>query len=278
MQHQPGKERVEIKRLLGVVAAVGVAFGLTGCVTTGGTEGYPSAVWMEKAGPVGEPGETAGEEAGKPSAKPRPEHDRVQELLQQRPSLRWPARVVVVTLGPQQARLFSLVRTEIEQALKAEPQLAGVELLFSENVPRRGGYSQPTVEDVRLLAARFQAQYALVVAYNFNHSSRTYWAPALFVIGTLGLIPMPVGGEQSFCTVELVLMDVPSGVFLLGEQGHGHDRRTAVWGFVFQMGETTLMDEKALREATRSAAAALVRKAAKARAQAEATTATHNDR
>ena len=177
-----------------------------------------------------------------------------EELLSRKVEPQFPARVLVARLTPFDPQLSTLLHDGLTTAMHGESRLDDVEWLFTENVPWQSGYGKSNLPEIQEWAARFQARYVLMARYEFNESARTYWVPAAITICTLGLVPMPVGGEQSFCTLEFVLMDVTSGVFILNAQGQGHAQRIAVWGWVANTGGPSPLDRQSLRAAVDQAA------------------------
>jgi hypothetical protein len=212
----------------------------SGCVTNQGQPTYPSGGMF--TGPAlirTEPVPLT--DTNRPAATVSPE-----EMLARKVEPQFPARVLVARLNAFDPQLAAIVQNGLTTAMKGESRLNDVDWVFTENVPWQGAVGRVNLPEVQDLAARFQARYVLLARYNFNPAERTYWVPAAITICTLGLIPMPVGGQQSYCTLEFVLMDVTSGVFVLNAQGQGHAQRTAVWGWVANIGGPTRLEQQSL--------------------------------
>jgi hypothetical protein len=217
---------------------------LHGCVSTSGTPGYPAGhLNQPPTGPIG----TGPVDTNVVTATS------LTELLNRKAQLEFPAKVLVVRLGYQRQTHDSTVRRAIEEAIAADPVLKPAELVFTDTTVRWSRQDRSQFDDLQALAARFQARYVLMYDYEFNVANRTYWLPACVVMGTLGLIPMPVGGETIYCTSEFVVMDVPTGLFLTSAQGQAKDQRTAVWGWMFDAGGGKPGEEAAIRDALKEA-------------------------
>lgn len=231
---------MKIARSLLLLALVILA---NGCVTNQGQPTYPSG------GMFGPPVASRTEpvpitDTNSPAATVSPDW-----LLARKVEPQFPARVLVARLNAFDPQLAAILQNGLTTAMKGESRLNDVDWLFTENVPWQAGSGKINLPEVQDWAARFQARYVLLARYGFNPVERTYWVPACITICTLGLIPMPVGGQQSYCTIEFVLMDVSSGVFILNAQGQGHAQRTAVWGWVANTGAPTRLEQQSLRTA-----------------------------
>ena len=215
----------------------------SGCVTNQGQPTYPSGGMFTGPTPIRtEP--TSITDTNAPTATVSP-----GEMLSRKVEPQFPARVLVARLNGFDPQLAAILQNSLTTAMKSESRLNDVDWLFTENVPWQAGPGRINLPEVQDWAARFQARYVLLGRYGFNPVERTYWVPACISICTLGLIPMPVGGQQSYCTIEFVLMDVSSGVFILNAQGQGHAQRTAVWGWVANTGAPTRLEQQSLRPA-----------------------------
>jgi hypothetical protein len=219
-----------------------------GCVTNQGQSAYPSGSLF--TGPISARTETVPiTDTNRVAAAANPE-----EMLSRKVEPQFPARVLVARLNPFEPQLAAILQEGLNNVVKTEPRLNDVDWLFTENVPWQAGGGKVNLSEVQDWAARFQARYVILAQYQFNPAERTYWLPACITICTLGLIPMPVGGQQSYCTIEFVLMDVTSGVFVLNARGQGHAQRTAVWGWVANIGGPTRLEQQSLRIAVDQAA------------------------
>ena len=214
-----------------------------GCVTNQGQPAYPSG------GMFGAPVLARTEPMPITDTNRTPAAVNPEELLSRKVEPQFPARVLVARLNVFDPQLSAILQNGLTNAMKGESRLNDVDWLFTENVPWQAGSGKINLPEIQDWAARFQARYVLLARYEFNPAERTYWVPATITICTLGLIPMPVGGQQSYCTLEFVLMDVASGVFILNSQGQGHAQRTAVWGWVANVGGPTRLELQSLRTA-----------------------------
>lgn len=214
-----------MKRYLLILLVLPPCLYLAGCATTRGNAGYSSAGLLDKF-----PGERE---------QPR---DPAEEWLTREADVQFPAKIVAVDVGQSWGEVRETLRGELENAIEEDARFLDPQVLLSRNLP-------PSLDGIRELGARMHAKYVLLFTDAYNNCDRTYWPPAFLAVCTLGLIPIPVGGEQSFCTVEMLLMDVPTGLILLTAQGHGHAQRTAVWGWMTGRGRNRYLDDQALRDA-----------------------------
>jgi hypothetical protein len=220
----------------------------SGCVTNQGQPTYPSGgMFTGSASIRTEPVPLT--DTNRPAATVSPE-----EMLSRKVEPQFPARVLVARLNAFDPQLAGILQNGLTATMKGESRLNDVDWVFTENVPWQGGSGKVNLPEVQDWGARFQARYVLLARYEFNPAARVYWVPAAITICSLGLIPMPVGGEQSYCTLEFVLMDVTSGVFILNAQGQGHAQKTAVWGWVANTGAPTRLEQQSLRTAVDQAA------------------------
>lgn len=222
----------------------------SGCVTNQGQPVYPSGGMFGQvtvAQPVPIEGTTTNRAPSTPTPSP-------EEWLSRKVEPQFPARVLVAELNAFDPKLAALIHDGVTGAMQRESRLNDVEWMFTENVPWRSGNREAKLPELQEWAARFQARYVLMTQYEFNQAARIYWVPAAITICSLGLIPMPVGGEQSFCRIEFVLMDVTSGVFVLNAQGQGHAQQMGVWGWVANTGGPSRLEQQSLRAAVDQAA------------------------
>jgi hypothetical protein len=229
-------------KTVGRLLLLGLVILANGCVSNQGQPTYPAGGMFGQTGMTQTEPIAVADTNRSAAAAVSPE-----ELLSRKVEPQFPARVAVARLNPFDPQLATILQDGLTRAVRAEPRLADVDWLFTENFPWPSGTARVNLAGIQDCAARFQARYVLLAQYQFNPAERTYWLPACITICTLGLVPMPVGGQQSYCTAEFVLMDVASGVFILNAQGQGHAQRTAVWGWVANMGGSTPLERQSLR-------------------------------
>jgi len=185
----------------------------TGCYSTSGQKGYHNGSIADVYGL------TRFDDSNKNKSGDKPT---VEQVLARKPDLVFPGKLLIIELGRPNGEFH--LSNEIEKALLNDTHFTMIETADTNE------YGRPKLENLQMLAARYQAKYAVLVTRNVNEYETTFWIPATISVCTLGLLPIPVGSQERFGTVEMLLMDVPTGILLFRAQDNGHSECANIWG------------------------------------------------